>query len=158
MEHHAGLTSRSPDDLRRSATDQALLDAIMTGAVGYVLKQIRGTDLVSAARLTVASAAPLPAMLDGLAGPGTAVVVGGAGGDAEPVPGTAPGAPTGGVVQEIRGAATGAACARCGATPRSRCKAATRPARPRAPAPAPKKVANPTATGTVNAAHSTCGQ
>jgi DNA-binding NarL/FixJ family response regulator len=34
--------------------DDALLDAIMAGAAGYVLKQIRGTDLVSAVR-TVAS-------------------------------------------------------------------------------------------------------
>ncbi|MET9736341.1 response regulator transcription factor [Streptomyces sp. NPDC006458] len=34
--------------------EEALLDAIMAGASGYVLKQIRGTDLVSAVR-TVAS-------------------------------------------------------------------------------------------------------
>jgi len=34
--------------------EDALLDAIMAGAAGYVLKQIRGTDLVSAVR-TVAS-------------------------------------------------------------------------------------------------------
>ena len=34
--------------------DEALLDAIMAGAAGYVLKQIRGTDLVRAVR-TVAS-------------------------------------------------------------------------------------------------------
>jgi two-component system, NarL family, response regulator DevR len=34
--------------------DQALLDAIMAGAAGYVLKQIRGSDLVGAVR-TVAS-------------------------------------------------------------------------------------------------------
>src|SRR5579875_209864 len=34
--------------------DQALFDAIMAGAAGYVLKQIRGTDLVTAVR-TVAS-------------------------------------------------------------------------------------------------------
>jgi DNA-binding NarL/FixJ family response regulator len=34
--------------------DQAILDAIMAGAAGYVLKQIRGTDLVGAVR-TVAS-------------------------------------------------------------------------------------------------------
>jgi DNA-binding NarL/FixJ family response regulator len=40
------LTSFSDDD--------ALLDAIMAGAAGYVLKQIRGIDLVSAVR-TVAS-------------------------------------------------------------------------------------------------------
>jgi len=34
--------------------DEALLDAIMAGAAGYVLKQIRGTDLVGAVR-TVAT-------------------------------------------------------------------------------------------------------
>lgn len=34
--------------------DEALLDAIMAGAAGYVLKQIRGSDLVAAVR-TVAS-------------------------------------------------------------------------------------------------------
>jgi DNA-binding NarL/FixJ family response regulator len=34
--------------------DEALFDAIMAGAAGYVLKQIRGTDLVGAVR-TVAS-------------------------------------------------------------------------------------------------------
>src|ERR1700691_2790538 len=34
--------------------DEAVLDAIMAGAAGYVLKQIRGTDLVGAVR-TVAS-------------------------------------------------------------------------------------------------------
>jgi DNA-binding NarL/FixJ family response regulator len=32
------------------ADDDALFDAIMAGAAGYVLKQIRGTDLVSAVR------------------------------------------------------------------------------------------------------------
>jgi DNA-binding NarL/FixJ family response regulator len=36
------------------ADDDALFDAIMAGASGYVLKQIRGTDLVGAVR-TVAS-------------------------------------------------------------------------------------------------------
>src|SRR3981081_1882712 len=34
--------------------DEALFDAIMAGAAGYVLKQIRGTDLVGAIR-TIAS-------------------------------------------------------------------------------------------------------
>jgi DNA-binding NarL/FixJ family response regulator len=34
--------------------DEALFDAIMAGAAGYVLKQIRGTDLIGAIR-TVAS-------------------------------------------------------------------------------------------------------
>ena len=36
------------------ADDEALFDAIMAGAAGYVLKQVRGTDLVGAIR-TVAS-------------------------------------------------------------------------------------------------------
>jgi len=36
------------------ADDDALLDAVMAGAAGYVLKQIRGTDLVGAVR-TVAT-------------------------------------------------------------------------------------------------------
>jgi DNA-binding NarL/FixJ family response regulator len=36
------------------ADDEALFDAVMAGAAGYVLKQIRGTDLVGAVR-TVAS-------------------------------------------------------------------------------------------------------
>ena len=34
--------------------DEALLDAIMAGAAGYVLKQIRGTDLVGAVRTVAA--------------------------------------------------------------------------------------------------------
>ena len=34
--------------------DEALFDAIMAGAAGYVLKQIRGTDLVSAVRTIAA--------------------------------------------------------------------------------------------------------
>jgi DNA-binding NarL/FixJ family response regulator len=38
--------------------DEALFDAIMAGAAGYVLKQIRGTDLVGAVR-TIASGASL---------------------------------------------------------------------------------------------------
>jgi DNA-binding NarL/FixJ family response regulator len=38
--------------------DEALFDAIMAGAAGYVLKQIRGTDLVGAIR-TVASGGSL---------------------------------------------------------------------------------------------------
>jgi DNA-binding NarL/FixJ family response regulator len=36
------------------ADDDALMDAVMAGAAGYVLKQIRGTDLVGAVR-TVAT-------------------------------------------------------------------------------------------------------
>jgi DNA-binding CsgD family transcriptional regulator len=35
-------------------TDDALFDAIMAGAAGYVLKQIRGTDLVGAVRTVAA--------------------------------------------------------------------------------------------------------
>ena len=34
--------------------DEALFDAIMAGAAGYVLKQIRGTDLVGAVRIVAA--------------------------------------------------------------------------------------------------------
>ena len=34
--------------------DEALFDAIMAGAAGYVLKQIRGTDLVGAVRTVAA--------------------------------------------------------------------------------------------------------
>ena len=36
------------------ADDEALFDAIMAGASGYVLKQIRGTDLVGAVRTVAA--------------------------------------------------------------------------------------------------------
>jgi DNA-binding NarL/FixJ family response regulator len=52
------LRSREPDlrclMLTSFADDDALVDAVMAGASGYVLKQIRGTDLVGAVR-TVAS-------------------------------------------------------------------------------------------------------
>jgi DNA-binding NarL/FixJ family response regulator len=52
------LRSRMPDlrclMLTSFADDDALFDAIMAGASGYVLKQIRGTDLVGAVR-TVAN-------------------------------------------------------------------------------------------------------
>lgn len=52
------LRSRMPDlaclMLTSFDDDDALLDAIMAGASGYVLKQIKGSDLVSAVR-TVAS-------------------------------------------------------------------------------------------------------
>jgi two-component system, NarL family, response regulator DevR len=52
------LRSQLPDlrclMLTSFADDDALFDAIMAGASGYVLKQIRGTDLVGAVR-TVAS-------------------------------------------------------------------------------------------------------
>jgi DNA-binding NarL/FixJ family response regulator len=39
--------------------DEALFDAIMAGAAGYVLKQIRGTDLVGAVRAVAAGASLL---------------------------------------------------------------------------------------------------
>jgi DNA-binding NarL/FixJ family response regulator len=52
------IRSRMPDVaclmLTSFGDDDALFDAIMAGAAGYVLKQIRGTDLVGAVR-TVAS-------------------------------------------------------------------------------------------------------
>ena len=52
------ILSRMPDVaclmLTSFADDEALFDAVMAGASGYVLKQIHGTDLVSAVR-TVAS-------------------------------------------------------------------------------------------------------
>ena len=52
------VRSRMPDlaclMLTSFSDDQALFDAVMAGAAGYVLKQIRGTDLVGAVR-TVAS-------------------------------------------------------------------------------------------------------
>ena len=48
------LRSRLPElrclMLTSFADDEALFDAIMAGAAGYVLKQIRGTDLVGAIR------------------------------------------------------------------------------------------------------------
>ncbi|MFE7506592.1 response regulator [Promicromonospora sp. NPDC057488] len=52
------LRSRMPDlaclMLTSFADDEALYDAILAGAAGYVLKQVRGTDLVEAV-LTVAA-------------------------------------------------------------------------------------------------------
>lgn len=52
------LRSRMPDlaclMLTSFADDEALYDAILAGAAGYVLKQVRGTDLVKAV-LTVAA-------------------------------------------------------------------------------------------------------
>ena len=58
-------TSRDGEDRRRSSTpppagaplaegDEALFQAIMAGAAGYVLKQIRSTDLVDAVRRVAA--------------------------------------------------------------------------------------------------------
>ncbi len=52
------IRSRMPEVaclmLTSFADDDALMDAVMAGAAGYVLKQIRGTDLVGAVR-TVAT-------------------------------------------------------------------------------------------------------
>ena len=52
------LRSRMPDlrclMLTSFADDEARLDAIMAGAAGYVLKQIRGSDLVEAVRTVAA--------------------------------------------------------------------------------------------------------
>ncbi|MFD7293691.1 response regulator [Streptomyces sp. NPDC059897] len=68
--------------------DDALLDAIMAGAGGYVLKQIKGSDLVSAVRTVAAGESMLdPAttarLMRSLRGPGQ-------GGAAEPDPAGAP--------------------------------------------------------------------
>jgi two-component system, NarL family, response regulator DevR len=56
------IRSRMPElaclMLTSFSDDEALFDAIMAGAAGYVLKQIRGTDLVAAVR-TVASGASM---------------------------------------------------------------------------------------------------
>ena len=52
------LRSRHPDVaclmLTSFADDEALFDAILAGAAGYVLKQIRGADLVGAVRTVAA--------------------------------------------------------------------------------------------------------
>jgi DNA-binding NarL/FixJ family response regulator len=52
------LRSERPDlqclMLTSFADDEALFDAILAGAAGYVLKQIRGTDLVGAVRTIAA--------------------------------------------------------------------------------------------------------
>jgi two-component system, NarL family, response regulator DevR len=56
------IRSRMPEVaclmLTSFSDDEALFDAIMAGAAGYVLKQIRGTDLIGAVR-TVASGASM---------------------------------------------------------------------------------------------------
>src|SRR5271166_849493 len=58
LEAEPDIRSRMPEVaclmLTSFGDDEALFDAIMAGAAGYVLKQIRGTDLVGAVR-TVAS-------------------------------------------------------------------------------------------------------
>jgi two-component system, NarL family, response regulator DevR len=67
------LRSRMPETaclmLTSFGDDEALFDAMMAGAAGYVLKQIRGTDLVDAVR-TVASGASMldPAAADRVMG------------------------------------------------------------------------------------------
>jgi two-component system, NarL family, response regulator DevR len=43
------------------ADDEALFDAIMAGAAGYILKQVRGTDLVNAIRTVAAGGSMLDA-------------------------------------------------------------------------------------------------
>jgi DNA-binding NarL/FixJ family response regulator len=52
------LRSRTPGTaclmLTSFGDDEALMDAVMAGAAGYVLKQIRGTDLVGAVRAVAA--------------------------------------------------------------------------------------------------------
>jgi len=52
------IRSRMPDVaclmLTSFGDDEALFDAIMAGAAGYVLKQIRGTDLIGAVRTVAA--------------------------------------------------------------------------------------------------------
>jgi DNA-binding NarL/FixJ family response regulator len=52
------LRSQTPETgclmLTSFGDDEALLDAVMAGAAGYVLKQIRGTDLVGAVRAVAA--------------------------------------------------------------------------------------------------------
>jgi two-component system, NarL family, response regulator DevR len=57
------IRSRMPDVaclmLTSFPDDQALFDAIMAGAAGYVLKEIRGTDLVGAVRALAAGGSTL---------------------------------------------------------------------------------------------------
>ncbi len=59
------LRSRMPDlaclMLTSFADDEALFDAIMAGAAGYVLKQIRGSDLLGAVRTVAAGGSLLDA-------------------------------------------------------------------------------------------------
>jgi DNA-binding NarL/FixJ family response regulator len=58
------LRSRTPETaclmLTSFGDDEALLDAVMAGAAGYVLKQIRGTDLVGAVRAVAAGQSLIP--------------------------------------------------------------------------------------------------
>ena len=59
------LRSELPDlaclMLTSFADDEALLDAVMAGAAGYVLKQIRGSDLQDAVRTVASGATLIPA-------------------------------------------------------------------------------------------------
>ncbi|MGW8555811.1 response regulator [Streptomyces tubercidicus] len=69
------LTLTSFDD------DEALLDAIMAGAAGYVLKEIKGSDLVAAVRTVAAGRSLLDPtstarLMDGLRGVDTGVDTG----------------------------------------------------------------------------------
>jgi DNA-binding NarL/FixJ family response regulator len=58
------LRSQTPETgclmLTSFGDDEALLDAVMAGAAGYVLKQIRGTDLVGAVRAVAAGESMIP--------------------------------------------------------------------------------------------------
>ncbi|HMH90437.1 MAG TPA: response regulator transcription factor [Streptosporangiaceae bacterium] len=58
------IRSRTPETaclmLTSFGDDEALLDAVMAGAAGYVLKQIRGTDLVGAVRAVAAGQSLIP--------------------------------------------------------------------------------------------------
>jgi DNA-binding NarL/FixJ family response regulator len=58
------LRSRTPETaclmLTSFGDDEALMDAVLAGAAGYVLKQIRGTDLVSAVRAVAAGQSMIP--------------------------------------------------------------------------------------------------
>jgi DNA-binding NarL/FixJ family response regulator len=58
------LRSRSPHTaclmLTSFGGDEALLDAVLAGAAGYVLKQIRGSDLVGAVRTVAAGQSTIP--------------------------------------------------------------------------------------------------
>ena len=47
------------------ADDEALFDAILAGASGYLLKQVRGTDIVDAVRRVAAGQSLLDPTLDG---------------------------------------------------------------------------------------------
>jgi DNA-binding NarL/FixJ family response regulator len=58
------IRSRTPETaclmLTSFGDDEALMDAVLAGAAGYVLKQIRGTDLVGAVRAVAAGQSMIP--------------------------------------------------------------------------------------------------